>query len=151
MKSKASKTGAKSKGQYKDIVIAFLTDSIAGVERFVDKHKTNASVVVRAIHDLEQRTGTTPDILMRWAKTRYGQRIGQKNGRGRVQPTIGSSRKYKAQALKKGGAFGHAFLRLPLIDARKEDSVEVTFHDEHRYSVVNRSALERLQKTRKAS
>jgi hypothetical protein len=120
----ASKHGrhaeAPARRTYQDIEIAFLAGGLAEVERVLPRSRSRARESLwKAIEDLKARGKDARD-LERLANDEFASKA-----RGRIKPSVGETRVYRAQQLKAGAVF----LRLPLvpIGIKKGGTAKVRF------------------------
>ena len=122
--SKKSDSGERS--TYLHLLVDYLADGVGAVEKRVRKENISESIVRRAAEELKKSHGERKaEELSNWVEDNFPTAPANQSQRGKTPPKAGEVREYKAQKLKKGGAF----LRLPLdaMGIKKEEKVVVEF------------------------
>jgi len=116
-------TGAKSeKVIYKDVEIAYLAEGLNAVKTMIEGG-IKPAVVRRAADELSVKYPEKADMLRMFVENSYPSTV-----RGRLPPTAGEERDYKAQQVKTGAPF----LRLPLdlLGIKKGQVATVSFNED---------------------
>lgn len=112
----------KARLSYKDVLVIYMRDGVAGVQKLHEQGQVTARVLWRAMKEIP--AGAAADLHSFISAHVPMFREGQ--GRGRSVPVAGEMRKYKVQQLRDG----QLFVRLPvepLEGVSKGSVVRVTF------------------------